>query len=99
MELLFVILISAAIGLLLTYASRRGRHTYGILLLPAVSAVVTSVVWIALLWLGFTFDGGWIWAISLVAGGVVALVLALRLPRSRENADRALLTKLSGGRA
>ncbi len=99
MELLFVILISAAIGLGLTYTSRQGRHTYGVLLLPAVSAVVTSVVWIGLLWLGFTFDGGWIWAISLVAGGVVALILALRLPKSRTSADRAILTTLSGGKA
>ena len=98
MELMFVILIAAAIGLGLTYASRQGRHTYGILLLPAVSAVVTSIVWIGLLWLGFTFDGGWIWAISLVAGGIVALILALRLPKARTTADRDLLTTLSGGR-
>lgn len=99
MELMFVILISAAIGLLLTYTSRKGRHTYGVLLLPAVSAAVTSVVWIVLLWLGFTFDGGWIWVISLVAGGVVALALALRLPKSRETSDQALLTTLSSGKA
>lgn len=96
---MFVILISAAIGLGLTYVSRQGRHTYGVLLLPAVSAVVTSVVWVALLWLGFTFDGGWIWVISLVAGGVVALVLALRLPKSRETADKQLLATLSSGKA
>ena len=99
MELMFVILISAAIGLGLTYASRQGRHTYGILLLPSVSAVVTSIVWIGLLWLGFKFDGGWIWAISIAAGAVVALILALRLPRSRQSADRAMLTTLSGGKA
>jgi peptidoglycan biosynthesis protein MviN/MurJ (putative lipid II flippase) len=99
MELMFVILISAAIGLGLTYASREGRHTYGVLLLPAVSAVVTSIVWVGLLWLGFTFDGGWIWAISLVAGGIVALVLALRLPKSRQVADHGMLTALSGGKA
>ena len=99
MELMFVILISAAIGLFLTYASREGRHTYGVLLLPAVSAAVTSVVWIALLWLGFTFDGTWIWVISLVVGPAVALVLALRLPKARTVADSAMLTRLSGGKA
>jgi peptidoglycan biosynthesis protein MviN/MurJ (putative lipid II flippase) len=98
MELLFVVLIAAGVGFALPYLLR-GRETYGIVLPAAVAAAVSSVVWVGLLWLGFTFDGGWIWAISLVAGGLAALAVTLVVPRRRHEADRALLTKLSGGRA
>ena len=98
MELLFVILIAAGIGFIAHYALP-GRETRGALLLGGVSAAVAAIVWEALLWLGFTFDGGWIWLISLVLAGVTAIVLALVLPRRRRVNDRALLTRLSGGRA
>ena len=98
MELLFVILIAAGIGFLIRYTIG-GRETHGILLLAAIAATAAAIVWVGLLWLGFTFDGGWIWFISLTAGGVAALVFALVLPRNRRVADRALLTRLSGGRA
>ena len=93
-----MILIAAGLGFIAHY-TLPGRDTRGALLLGSVSAGVAAVIWVSLLWLGFTFDGGWIWLISLVAGGVAALVLALVLPRRRHAADRALLTKLSGGRA
>ena len=98
MELLFVILIAAGIGFIVQYAIP-GRDTHGALLIASVSAVVATVVWEILLWLGFTFDGGWIWVFSLVAGGVAAILVAALLPSRRRNADRALLTKLSGGLA
>jgi len=98
MELLFVILISAGIGFIAHYALP-GRETRGVLLLGAVSAAVTAAVWVSLLWLGFTFDGGWIWLISLVAGGLVSIVVAAVTPKRRKVNDRAKLTKLSGGRA
>ena len=98
MELLFVVLIAAGVGFALPFLVR-GRETYGIVLPAAVAAAVSSVVWVALLWLGFTFDGGWIWAISLVLGALAALAVALAVPRRRYASDRALLTRLSGGRA
>jgi hypothetical protein len=98
MELLFVIVIAAGIGLLV-HLITGGRDTHGITLLPGIDAVVTAVVWEGLLWLGWKFDGTWIWVVSLVAGGLTALVFGLVLPRSRRTADRALLTKLSGGKA
>ena len=93
-----MILIAAGLGFIAHY-TLPGRDTRGSLLLGAAAAGVAAVIWVSLLWLGFTFDGGWIWLISLVAGGVAALVLALVLPSRRHAADRALLTKLSGGRA
>jgi hypothetical protein len=98
MELLFVVLIAAGFGFILPYALR-GREAYGVTLPAAVAAAVASVIWVGLVWLGFTFDGGWIWVISLVPAGIAALAVALVLPRRREAADRALLTKLSGGKA
>jgi len=98
MELLFVILIAAGIGFIAHFVLP-GRETRGILLLGAISAAVAAAVWGSLLWLGFTFDGGWIWLISLVAGGLVAIIVAAALPKRRRVADRAMLTKLSGGRA
>ena len=98
MELLFVVLIAAGIGFLAHYTIP-GRSTRGALLLAAVSAGLTAIVWECLLWLGFTFDGGWIWAISLTVGGLATIITAVTLPQRRRTADRALLTKLSGGRA
>jgi hypothetical protein len=98
MELLFVVLIAAGFGFILPYALR-GRETYGVALPAAVAAAVASVIWVGLVWLGFTFDGGWIWVISLVPAGIAALAVALVLPRRRVASDRALLTRLTGGKA
>jgi hypothetical protein len=99
MELLFVVLISASLGLAVRYVLR-GRETYGAALLPAVSAAVSSAVWVLLLWgLNWQFDGTWIWVAALVLGPVVAFIVGGILPRKRHDADRAQLTKLSGGKA
>lgn len=99
MELLFVVLIAAGLGAIARYTIR-GRETYGSILLPAISAAVSAIVWVALLWgLNWQFDGTWIWVASLIAGPVVALVLAVVLPRRRHEADRELLARLSGVKA
>jgi quaternary ammonium compound-resistance protein SugE len=94
MELLFVTLISFCIGLGVRYALP-GRDTYGVALTPSLSAVVTAIVWVGLTWLGWKFDGGWIWVVSLVAGSVISLVLALVVPRTRRGRDENLLQQLS----
>ncbi|MFT4124447.1 MAG: hypothetical protein QM635_11520 [Microbacteriaceae bacterium] len=99
METMFAILIAAGIGILLRYASGADRARYGLLLIPGIAAMVTAVVWEALVWAGWTFDGTWIWVVGLFVGPFTALVVALTLPRRRSVSDRALLTKLSGGRA
>jgi len=97
MELLFVVLIAAAFGLAVRYIFR-GRETYGSALLPAVSAAASSLVWVFLLWVPrMTFDGGWIWFISLVVGPLSAAVFAVFLPRKRHEQDRVMITQLSGG--
>jgi peptidoglycan biosynthesis protein MviN/MurJ (putative lipid II flippase) len=94
MELLFATLIGMAIGFGVSYFSP-GRDTYGSFLVPAVSAAVTAVVWVGLLWLGWTFDGTWIWVVSLFAGGIAALAVVLSVPRRRRAADAELQGRLS----
>jgi len=93
MELLFVTVIGAAFAVGVRYLVP-GRQTHGVLLVPMVGAAATAAIWVASVWLGLTFDGGWIWVIALVGGPLVALALALALPKRREAADAALLKRL-----
>ncbi|HEY1530263.1 MAG TPA: hypothetical protein VGF80_05570 [Galbitalea sp.] len=94
MELLFVTLIGFGIGLGMRYVLP-GHDTYGVVLVPAIAAAVTAIVWVGLTWLGWKFDGGWIWVVSLAAGGVIALVLGLVVPRRRRGNDEVMLQQLS----
>ena len=85
-------------GAILGLAARYGvpkRNTHGVLLVPAIGAVVASVVWAAFTWVGWKFDGGWIWVVSLVAAGVVAALASVLLGRQRTARDTELLTRLS----
>jgi hypothetical protein len=93
MELLFVTVIGAAFALGVRYVVP-GRQTHGLLLVPMVGAAATAAVWAICVWLGLTFDGGWIWVISLVLGPLTALAVALVLPKRRAAADDALLERL-----
>ncbi|AYF97077.1 hypothetical protein [Protaetiibacter intestinalis] len=97
MEIVFVTVIGAGIGGLIRYLVP-GRRSYGLALLPGIGAAVTAVVWVILLWLGWTFDGGWIWTVSITAGAVASLLTALLLPRARAASDARRLHELSGGR-
>ncbi len=94
MELLFVTLGGAILGLGLRYVLP-ARDTYGALLLPAFGAAVASVVWAALTWLGWKFDGGWIWVVSLVIAGAVPALAGILLARGRRAGDAELLGRLS----
>lgn len=98
MELLYVTVIGAFIGLALRYLLP-GRDSYGLLLLPAVGAAATAAIWVALVWAGLTFDGGWIWVAALVGGGVISIVTILLVVRTRKVGDERRLHVLSGGRA
>lgn len=98
MELVYVTVVGAGLGLLLRYTLPR-RDTYGILLLPAVGAAATALVWVALLWLGLRVDGGWIWVGAWVAGAVAPLIVALILGRRRAARDAHALHVLAGGKA
>ena len=94
MELVYVTVIGAAIGLLARYVLP-GRRTYGILLLPAAAAAVTATVWVGLVWAGWKFDGGWIWAVSLAAAVVTSVLIPVLLPRFRDSRDERMFEHLS----
>ena len=93
MELLFVTLGGAILGAAARYMLPR-RHTQGALLTGAIGASVAAAVWAALTWVGWKFDGGWIWVVSLVAAAVVAVVADLVLGRTRTASDEAMLERL-----
>lgn len=93
MELLFVTVIGGALSVGMRYLVP-GRQTHGLLLVPLVGAAATAAIWAICVWVGLPFDGGWIWVIALIGGPLVALALALVLPKRREAADAALLERL-----
>ncbi|MET1044878.1 MAG: hypothetical protein ABWX59_12265 [Microbacteriaceae bacterium] len=93
MELLFVAVIVAALGLGVRYLVP-GRDTYGVLLLPAISTAVGMIVWVILLWSGLTFDGGWIWVWSILAAVLASVAVAVVLPRRRKASDAQLRASL-----
>ncbi|PRY69440.1 hypothetical protein B0I08_102113 [Glaciihabitans tibetensis] len=94
MELLFSTVIALGIGFIIS-ALAPARDTLGTLLVPAASGAVSMVVWVALVWAGLRFDGTWIWVISLLAGGLAALAIALVLPKRRRAADEELHQRLA----
>jgi uncharacterized membrane protein YeaQ/YmgE (transglycosylase-associated protein family) len=98
MELAYVTVIGAAIGALARYLLP-GRSSYGMFLLPAIGAAVTAAVWAGLVWVGWTFDGGWIWAVSLASAVIASVLSAILIVRYRKAADQRLLHQLSAGRA
>lgn len=98
MELLFVTVIAAFIGLALRYLLP-GRGSYGLFLVPAIAAAATAAIWVGLVWLGLRFDGGWIWVIALVGGSAVTIVGTVLMVRARKVGDERRLHTLSGGRA
>jgi hypothetical protein len=94
MELLFVTLGGAILGLAARYALPR-RQTYGTVLVPAVGAGVAAIVWVGLTWLGWAWDGGWIWVVSLVVAALASAATALVIGPRRERADAALFERLA----
>ncbi len=93
MELLFVVLGAAGIGAIPRYLLPH-RDTYGTALLASVSVIVASIVWAGLTWLGWPFDGGWIWWASLGAGGLAAVAVPLLISSRRLRHDRELFDQL-----
>ena len=97
MELLFVCLGGVILGFLARYTLPR-RNTSGVLLIPAIGAAVSAVVWVALTWAGMKWDAGAIWWITFAVTAAVCAAAALLIGRSRERADEARLATLMSAR-
>ena len=98
MELVYVTVIGAGLGLLLRYILP-GRTVYGVMLLPAVAAAATAAVWVGMLWMGIAFDNPWIWVAALGASVLAAAAVALLVSSRRIASDARQRHILSGGKA
>jgi len=87
-ELLFAVLGGLIVGAV-AHVVLPWRSTRGSLLGPAVGGVVAAVLWEALSWAGWKYDGTWIWVVALVGAGVLALVAEWVLGTRRTAADAA----------
>lgn len=94
MELLFVCLAGALIGLAGRYAMP-GRELHGSVLIPAIGTGVAALIWVTLTWLGMPWDGGWIWTITLIATPLVVIVSNLVIVHRRREADDLMMANLS----
>ncbi len=94
MELLFVVLIGVLAGLL-ARAVLPGRELTGVVLLPAIGGVSAAIVWVALTWAGLEWDGGWIWAATVVACLLTLLGASALLARARRRDDEALFDRIA----
>jgi hypothetical protein len=91
-ELLFIALGGALIGLLARYTMPY-RHTHGTVLIPAFGAGLASALWVALTWAGLKWNGGWIWWITLIATTVVTFGIDLLIGALRTRYDEAALQR------
>ncbi|WP_348787260.1 hypothetical protein [Leifsonia sp. NPDC080035] len=96
MELLFVALAGAIIGLAARYLLPN-RHTHGSVLIPALGVSVACILWVALTWAGLKWDGGWIWWITLLGTIAITAVADLVIGRVRNAHDDKLLHTLARG--
>ncbi|QKS17187.1 hypothetical protein HUN59_14115 [Curtobacterium sp. Csp2] len=86
MELLFAVLGGLILGAV-AHVVVPWRSTRGVLLGPVVGGVAAAVVWEALTWAGWRYDGTWIWVVALVGALLVAVVAEWVLGRRRSAAD------------
>ncbi|UBQ03399.1 hypothetical protein [Curtobacterium sp. TXMA1] len=98
MELLFAVLGGLIAGAV-AHVVVPWRSTRGALLGPAVGGIVAAVLWEALTWAGWPYDGGWIWVVALVGAGVVAVVTEWVLGRRRTAADEDFFERARTERA
>jgi uncharacterized membrane protein YeaQ/YmgE (transglycosylase-associated protein family) len=93
MELLFAVLGGVLLGGI-AHVVVPWRSTRGVLIGPVVGGVVAAVLWEALTWAGWPYDGTWIWVVALLGAGAVALVVEVVLGRRRTAADEAHYERL-----
>jgi CHASE2 domain-containing sensor protein len=95
-ELLFISLGGAVIGLLARYLLPQ-RHRHGSVLIPAIATATAAIVWVALTWAGMKWNGGWIWFVTIAVTVVVSVVVDLAVGEVRKRRDDRMLVALSKG--
>lgn len=98
MELLFITLFGAVLGLAARYSLPR-RELHGSAAVPALGAMVAAAVWVGLTWAGLPWDGALIWLITLLVTAVAVIMIDLALGRARQRRDDASLEAMLSGRA
>jgi uncharacterized membrane protein YeaQ/YmgE (transglycosylase-associated protein family) len=86
MELLFAVLGGLICGAI-AHVVVPWRTTRGSLLAPAVGGIVAAVLWEAFTWAGWGYGDTWIWVVTLVGAGVVAVLTAWVAGRGRTRSD------------
>ena len=94
MELIFAVVGGAILGLATQFVVPL-RHLRGVAVGSAIGAGVAAVVWVALTWLGWPWDGTWIWVVSLAAAGIAAAASAVLIGPRRERDDAVLFERLA----
>ncbi|HEV7622615.1 MAG TPA: hypothetical protein VGO26_00645 [Amnibacterium sp.] len=97
MELLFIVLIGAIAGLV-----GRGvlpnRALLGAFLLPAIGGATAAIVWVALTWAHWRWDGGWIWVVTIAATVLSVAGAGMLIGRARAAEDERRFAELAGSR-
>lgn len=96
MELLFVALFGITFGLV-GHALLPLRELRGVLLLPFVGTAVGMVLWVALTWAGWKWNGGWIWTVTITVSILAVAIVGLLATRLRAHADERLFARLVRG--
>ncbi|OIH96827.1 MULTISPECIES: hypothetical protein [unclassified Curtobacterium] len=93
MELLFAVLGGVILGAI-AHVVLPWRATRGTLVGPAVGGIVAAVLWEALTWAGWPYDGTWIWVVALLGAAAAALVVEFVLGRQRTRRDAEFYDRL-----
>ncbi|MCA5922228.1 hypothetical protein [Curtobacterium oceanosedimentum] len=94
MELLLAVIGGLVLGAI-AHVVLPWRSSRGVLVGPAVGGIAAAVLWEALTWAGWRYDGTWIWVVALIGAGLVAVVVAWLLGTRRERQDAAYYEQLA----
>jgi hypothetical protein len=96
-ELLFIVLIGVLAGLVGRAVLPR-RALLGMLLLPAIGGSAAAIVWVALTWASWRWDGGWIWVATIAAAVLSVAGAGMLIGRARAAEDDRRFAELAGSR-
>ena len=98
MELLFIVLIGVVAGLA-GRAVLPNRALLGAFLLPAIGGAAAAIVWVALTWAHWRWDGGWIWVVTIAATLLSVAGAGVLIGRARAAEDDRRFAELAGTRS